>query len=179
VVVRESLEFGATIGTDLDAAFTNAAHQSLSRSAEGSASPTGVLLPWIALPLLQDPLQWIVYDPPVEAELGYERFMGVRWRGRYVVRQIDAARGRIRFTHPVFVAGARSVPDWGGVLLGAGFASSWLVKTRTLVEHCPPISPSVSGDFALCSPARYGGQGSGPCPNRSDLFVFSGAAGQD
>jgi hypothetical protein len=39
--------------------------------------------------------------------------------------------------------------------------------------------PSVSGDFALCSPARYGRQGSGPCPNRSDLFVFPGAAGQD
>lgn len=69
--VRQRPEFGEHIGIDLAAPFAHASEQPLSRSAEGSVLPTGVLLSWTALPPLQDPLQRIIYDPPPLAQLGY------------------------------------------------------------------------------------------------------------
>src|SRR5262249_37297739 len=35
--------------------------------------PTGVLLPWVSLPSLEVPLQWIVFNPPVQVKLGNKR----------------------------------------------------------------------------------------------------------
>jgi hypothetical protein len=67
---------GQSVVIDLTAVLTNAAQQSLSRSAEVAASPTGVLFPGIALLPLQDPLKRIVHHSPGRVELGYE---GVRW----------------------------------------------------------------------------------------------------
>jgi hypothetical protein len=73
VIVRERLEFSERLGVDLAAILMNAAKQSLSRCAEGSVSPAGGLLPWIALLPLEDPLQGIILDSPIRVELGCER----------------------------------------------------------------------------------------------------------
>ena len=75
---RESPKLGEHIGIDFANTLTNAAQQSFSRGAERTVSPAGVLFAWTSLPSLQDPLQWIVNDPPVFVEVGYGAIGGVR-----------------------------------------------------------------------------------------------------
>ena len=57
---------------DDSAILSDASEERVAGPAEGSVSPTGVLLSWTALLPLQDPLQRIIYDPPTLVELGYE-----------------------------------------------------------------------------------------------------------
>ena len=68
----ERAKLGQGFIIDLATIFPNTADQHLSRRAEGSILPAGVLFAGFALPPLQDPLQRIIRDPPVRVELGYE-----------------------------------------------------------------------------------------------------------
>jgi hypothetical protein len=54
------------------ARLTNTSQQRFSRCTEGSVLPAGVLFARMALPPLQDPLQWIIHDPPVTVQLRCE-----------------------------------------------------------------------------------------------------------
>jgi hypothetical protein len=68
----ERMELGKGFVIDFGTRLTNTPQQSLSRPTEGAILPTGVLLSGIALPLLEDPLEGIIDDPPPLAELRYE-----------------------------------------------------------------------------------------------------------
>lgn len=76
---RECLNFAECLNGNLAAVFADAAQQGVSRPAEGAAPPTGVLVAWISLLALQNPLERIIYDPPGRIELGHEAIRRVRW----------------------------------------------------------------------------------------------------
>jgi len=65
----QRLEFSECILVDFAAILTNAAHQSLSRGAEGPIDPAGVSFTGVSLPALKDPLQRIIQDSPIGVEL--------------------------------------------------------------------------------------------------------------
>jgi hypothetical protein len=72
MMVGERLEVSECILVDFAAIFTNAAQQSLSRGAEGPVNPAGVPFARVSLFALENPLQWIIHDPPIGVELRYE-----------------------------------------------------------------------------------------------------------
>jgi len=98
--VGEGTKLGEGYVIDLAARFANTPQQSLSRRAEGSVLPAGVLFAGFALPPLQYPLQRIIHDPPVRVELRHDAIGGVRWRGGEVVRCRVRERGQTRLAHP-------------------------------------------------------------------------------
>jgi hypothetical protein len=72
VKVGERVQFIESFVIDFVTRLTNTPQQSLSRCAEGSVLPTGVLFARVTLPPLQDPLQGVIHDPPAVVELRYE-----------------------------------------------------------------------------------------------------------
>ena len=72
MMLRKRLQISECLLVDVAAVLTNAAQQCFSRGAERPVLPTGVLFAGIAPPALQDPLQRVIYGPPVLIELGYD-----------------------------------------------------------------------------------------------------------
>jgi hypothetical protein len=82
------------------AVLANAAQQSVSHLAKGSATPTGIFLTRISLLPLQYPLQRISHDPPPLVELGYEAIGGGRWALNRLPAIFVCLQRQRAFAHP-------------------------------------------------------------------------------
>ena len=105
------------------AVLTHAAEQYITRGAEGSGGPPGVLAARFALPPLKNPLQWIIHYPPGGVELGYEAICAVRWALDEMLARAMMRRNSNPLAHPVFLercimmaepTAALLVCSWGG-----------------------------------------------------------------
>ena len=76
--LRQCHQQGKGIWINFAAVLADAGEQTASCSQEGAALPARILCARISLPTLQNPLKWVIDDPPVRIKLDTERPAGVR-----------------------------------------------------------------------------------------------------